>query len=209
MYKSITFEIISTTPYIINDGKTCTFTPNGRNIRGALGYIALNMGANVAEIFPDIKNKEVIFFDTTGHNTNYDISNGYKNQHLEGLIGNIFNCEIITTNKWLEDLKQIINFSKNNYLKIGKKTTQGYGLFQVFNVKIANKKAIKNEAVLITPGICSDGVVEVSFSKKNIEKNTFEIIKEKALKEGTIVSNHNGYFFGEYPSLGYGQLRSK
>lgn len=236
MAKEIKGVMQNKTGFCIKNQSGFDIYPSGRQLRGALGYIALNLEFNIADKFTDLNWDGVIFRDMLpickcGKIYNMDINGNFllcstcKTTYDSSVLkeartvdfeqkeipeGNMYRLSLVVLNEqYLREIEALLDYVYINGLGLGNKISKGYGKFVNREYFVQNASPVKgNSFKLLSDAITEKGTKTISFSKTVLSNNSYEIITEKAIGKGAKVnqSGHNGFYFGRYGGLGFGEI---
>ncbi len=217
----------------VNNGNDILLYPEGRHLRGAAGYIALNYNLPIAEYFPDFNWDGVIFRDMLPfskckklYKMGYDgvlescseCGDSYgknmiyhsKNQKLfyTGIReGRRYRCSIIVQDEtYLPDIKIILEHMRNVGIYIGKRINSGNGKFILQGYSISETMPITaSVGMLLSDAVMANGKKRFVIGKTVQDK--YEKIDITVIPRGSTVTNINGFYVGKFGGLGFGEIR--
>ncbi len=214
--------------------QTYLLYPRGRHLRGALGWIAFRLGLDISKQFPEIGWDGVIFrdmlplcncktifkIDRQGKfipcpvcGAKYDETvlrtvQTRKLTYKEVSEGKLYRLSIILQDdKWLKDILLILDYANKYGLYLGSRHTSGHGKFIIQDLKTKEIKPFSySKAMLVSEAISEQGSMKMVIGRRLSEKDKAELIQLKALPIGTVITNVNGFYYGEYGGLGFGEF---
>lgn len=233
MAKIITGVLQSQTAFsILRKEGSVEIYPLGRHLRGSLGYLAMDLGLNIADKFPDLKWDDVIFRDMlpfSGCGELHKIREGgtfspcakcgddYDNRVIRSVRtrnvnyeevkeGRKYRIEIVVIDEnYLNDVILIAKEVEKRGIRLGRMISSGHGLFVLRNWEVKEASRINGRKWILVSDAVYKGVKELVLGKK--VKDSFERIRLKVLPRGTLIEEEiSGFGIGEYCGLGFGEV---
>lgn len=208
--------------------------PHGRHLRGAVGYMALELGLEIAERFPDLKWDGVIFrdllplsrcdkpykinpdgtFDNCSECNDFYDSRMLKSvrtqnvEYKEIKEGRKYRLSIVVQDEtYLKDMNVIMQFISEHGVSFGKRTTAGNGKFILRDMHVQDiMPAINGKGMLVSGAVIPSGTVPVMLSQTLRSTGEFKIERLKVAPKGRVLEDVSGFYVGDYGGLGFGEF---